>query len=417
MWVRFYKHVCLFSGGISSGLHNDRNGDTANVLIKNPYWSSSPEFIHVKSNRQGTENRLGVEDIRGFGVDDKIYFSAVVDRDVKPREVGFLDNSNKPVLVKDTVFLLVLVRGEKSLYQYQSVIENNNFYIGSREDPQLLVYTKYIREEYDGNYKRENEKYKGQLIYYMNDCMEMIERINKVDYFALDLLEVFEDYYKYCGSEERKDQLKASYPNRKTVAGLLGGLTLAAIDYQGYGLNYPELTNDLPLTFDWTLGLFVDFKFNPDQDHLSFYNELSYTQFSFKEYKLDKSDGEYEYYINRHIENKYVRFNMMLRYCFLREAYDLYVGAGISNNLLVGKKNINEYQKVGLNRQVLYEVRPNTRVYVPGITVGLGANFNKLGFEFRFVRTSPHKDVRYENVKTFMNQYNLLISYKLGKGN
>ena len=92
-------------------------------------WGKNPQKISFRKQAEGKKIRYAPTDIKEFGVEDEVYVSAIVDTEVSPVKVGYLEYNPNLNIKRDTVFLQKMIGGEKSLYYFKSSKDKENFYI------------------------------------------------------------------------------------------------------------------------------------------------------------------------------------------------------------------------------------------------------------------------------------------------
>lgn len=387
-------------------------GDTNKVLIHYQNRISTPEQIKVKQSPDAGIVTLGAEDISGFGVAGDVFIKATVEHDTRLREVNDLDHNKDPKLVTDTVFLQLLVEGEKSLYLYRDRQRQDNFYIRQDDRPVLLVYTKYLYEDETATYQRENQTYKGQLINYMKDCRAVFEQINKADYQTSSLLSVFDYYYVNCAEpdvpeyvfDKNKLKLKFRY-------GLFAGYSMSKIHFTGQPVqNYYLVESDFPISNDYVLGGFIEMVFPWGKGKLTFNNEIEFTRFKTSAYYIDyRSEAQqYEYSTDFHFN--VMRVNSMLRYLIPIRNLNFYVNAGLSNQFLAEKQNQTYFVKtITGNEYGHWQTGVDTESYAMGLIAGMGLRYSGVFAEFKYQTTDQL--TRIMNLEFSWNQYTFTLGY------
>lgn len=390
----------------------DREGDTSRVLIRHQNKQLTPEHIHIRQSPNSEPQKLGVEDISAFGMEGDVFIRAVVERDTRFRNVKNLDHNKDPKLVTDTVFLQLLVNGEKSLYLYRDQQKQDNYYIWQDGRPVLLIYTQYLYEDETAKYQRENQTYKGQLINYMKDCRAVFEEINKADYETSSLISVFDYYYENCSEhpapeyifDKNKLKLKFRY-------GIFAGYAMSKIHFEGNSVGYYNLIDaDFPNSHDFTAGGFIDLVFPWGKGNFSLNNELEFTQFNTSVYYLDYRSENQQYAFDTDFEYGFIRINSMLRYAIPIRKITVYANAGLSNQFVTEKLNQTYFVKtITGNEYDEWRTGIDTEPYIQGLLLGMGVRYSGIFAEFRY--NSSDQLTRITSITFNWNQYTFTIGY------
>jgi hypothetical protein len=151
------------------------NGDTLLGQIDYQEWAINPQKISFKKGNESKVKYFGAKDIAGFVINEKneYYESAAVEINMETIDPKFLpifeskrDAFNKFKPVRDTVFLLVLEKGELNFYEY---IDKNrtHFFANKKNEPikELVIRKVFIDDELVFLYD-----YRSQLRVLMGTC-------------------------------------------------------------------------------------------------------------------------------------------------------------------------------------------------------------------------------------------------------
>src|SRR6056297_4162257 len=139
------------------------NNDTVQGFINHQKWKVNPKKIAFKKNMQSEVKIFKPLEIKEFRVGNSFYTGQVEDIETSPVATSRLEEGPKLNLERDTVFLEVLFKGDKSLYHYGTRKGKDNLYIKRNDSIELLVYKNYYIIRFEGKYQQEKNTYKGQL--------------------------------------------------------------------------------------------------------------------------------------------------------------------------------------------------------------------------------------------------------------
>ena len=295
------------------------NGDTAKGFVDYRFWNSNPDNVSFKNAMGEISINYFPLEIREFGVFGEIYTGAIIQTETSLTSI--LEIGSELKMQTDTTFLKTLIAGSKSLYYYKSLSGKESFYFRHENQFEWLVYKKYLKEYEGGFIVSENNKFKGQLAVYLDDCSEMVSKLNKLKYTRKSLEKVFLDYYSCRNTDFSFNNFTSnsdSYAAKKAnnilpEFGILGGLSVSAIKFEGTSPKY-IIYGDFKPSFNISGGVYMDLVFVRTNSRVSINNELLYYSYKF-------SDSYYEYVSPQHITDSYtelgfssVKFNSMLRY-------------------------------------------------------------------------------------------------------
>ncbi len=228
-------------------------GDTIKGMFSASRWDTAPK--QVSFNGPNGKEVYTPLDIKLFYVAGEYYESAIVNVDHSTGNLQNMNYSAQPEFVKDTLFLQVIFRGNKSLYYSKNVKGWKYFFIKDGINPiEQLVYKKYlIDHKIGGGYKTytvENNFYIRQLKVLFSECPTLGPNVEKTKYEMSNLESLFNKYAK-CADETVEEVEKIKNFN---------------IGFQGiFGLNVSSIKfkSDLLAFRAFTEGDFES-KFSPD---------------------------------------------------------------------------------------------------------------------------------------------------------
>lgn len=179
--MRFFLILFLFI--FCTTITKGQNSTTTGYIIKDQD-SIKGSFIYNSSElfpQSVLFNNISYtpSEIQGFGYEGNHFISA-----------RLADNFK---------FLKVIIDGKTGLYAFHDVTET---YVLKFEGEYYILDNKLTTQLINGNsYEKESNKYKGKLLFFFQDCPDVIEKVNSLKYRKNDLIKVVLDYKK-CKNEE-----------------------------------------------------------------------------------------------------------------------------------------------------------------------------------------------------------------------
>ncbi|MEZ4917879.1 MAG: outer membrane beta-barrel protein [Saprospiraceae bacterium] len=383
------------------------SGDTLTGLIDYRNWDVNPKLIDFKTSESDQLQRFNPTQISSFYVHNELYVSGIVDVEKSPIRIDDLAEGPRPDLARDTIFLQALVQGTKSLLYYNTPYGNNNFYIKQNGSFDLLIYKKYIKKEGGKRLIAENNRYIGQLLYYLQDCAALRSKIQNAPYDPKKLVELFNQYYWCVGQ-------KYSYRKEKEKKSLEWGLTLGgtitSLTFSGDG--FPSLSGtDFSKSVNFTKGVFLNLPIARTQNKVSLQNELVFTKFEVSGIYTDFRNPDYYFIDTMHLGYSHMKLNTLFRYTVPAGKMHVFFQAGISNGLGVTisnyKKTFSKFystERTETSRAIML-----TRLYEQGLVFGAGLKYKKLALEVRNERGNGMS--AYTGLKSKTNRLSCLLSY------
>ncbi len=368
----------------TSGYIVNKEGDTIQGSID--YRNNSLNRIRFKDLKNGTINSYTPESIIAFKVDNDIYKSANIET----------NTSSAPV------FLKTIVEGEKSLFSYEQLNERIEFYIKNNEEYILLVFNK---EAYT---LKKNEKFKGQLTFYLNDCPSINSHTERASYNAASLGNVFEKYYECTGNtvDYKKDT------KIKIEKGVIAGVSITSLKFNDNDTS-PYLNSKFKTSTDFTGGVFFDISLSQKEKKWSLYNEILY--YSYKtsnEYEDIENENIYTT-TNTKISHSFIKMNNLARYNFpVGKNLSMHFNAGLTNGFVITEEN---YKRVERNVYSVQTISTGPALSFPrnhefGYMLGLGLKNNRLTYQVRYENTSG---VSGDSAVSSMSKFYLLIGLRI----
>jgi hypothetical protein len=351
-------------------------------------------------------------DIKGFGVFDEIYESAIIQTENSPVSTMELNYNRELDIRTDTAFLQAVVKGVKSLYFYKNNLGKEQFYIRYDTGYELLVYKKYLKDEDGRSVIIENKKYIGQLTIYLGECATIREKLEGAGYQKNSLENIFLSYYKCTRAEIRFHKKTEKVV---TSLGVIAGASLSALTFRSGDEEeaFAYLINaNYKMSVNFTAGLFFDVILSRNNGKWSICNELIFTSYKV-DGRYDEFESENKYtYTSTTLGYSYLKMNNMVRFKYPVGKLFIYLNAGISNGYAVIEKNYKKKESK-LYTQVRIEegkALNDARRYELGFNGGLGTKFKRYSFEIRYENANGMST--YTSLKSTTNRFYLLLGFK-----
>lgn len=387
-------------------------GDTVQSYIDDKNWVRNPKQIRVaQSPESSTFKTLSTSEINGFGLaTGDVFVREVVQIDKSPVRVNMMKVDSAPLIVTDTVFLRVLVRGKLNLLFIEDENAKEHFYIQKQEGGQpeeLAIYRSLVMQN-GTKMLSKIEAFRELLSRHMQGCPEATKHIASVPLKAAPLTRLFAEY-NACFSSPEEFYLA---PKEKVVfkVGAVAGLmpTNLKIKYSK-DTKYALTPGDLSQSY--TFGLSVNAVLPRANGQWSIYNEIAW-----KNYHANEEFEETDYfndYRREKIDFKmgYLGLNTMLRYQLQSPTLKPFISVGVANNWNISNNNFN----VSYTRSNTIEDTKNEpflkyiRRFEQAILFGAGVEIKKVRAEIRMERGNGMSP--YTTPTTPRNSVNILLGY------
>jgi hypothetical protein len=360
----------------------DNQLDTIQGLIDYRNWERNPETITFITAIDHPEQLYVVKDLKQFAVKNEIYLSAVVDKMDISNFHGLMEYNADIKLKKDTVFLQMLVRGEKDLLFLKDRDGIEQFYVQTDTSLTLLKYKEYKVEKDGGVSLAENKTYIGQLILTLSACNTIRTIVKDPEYKKTDLIKVFREYHDCIHQAVEYEKKKV---RNGVKIGLLAGFSTTTVKIN----SSTHYLKDIPLesSTDFSAALSFDFRLSRSPSRWSLAEEILYTSYLTGGYYDDpQNPGAIE------LGFSYMKINNMLRYTLPVGSFSIFGNAGISLSSLVHEVNVKHEESIfhpPLDVRAFQDVKGTERGYL----LGIGARYKLFSLHLRF-----------EGTKGFSNQ-------------
>lgn len=329
------------------GFFIDNSGKRTDCLIKNLDWRDSPKQIEYKVGQGGMAHTLGMKQVKEFGITGVSHFvRETLKMDFSIPEVGHLTFKKNLKLEEHTVFLKVLVEGEKSLYQYRnSGVEKFFYKDGKNGEIVQLIYTKYY--VYD---KKDNEKkiatnafYRQQLYNLLGSSRLTQSSFMNLAYKKAPLIKIFLEYYKHKKSpytffkKKKRDAFNLTAKYHFISSSYSFGHTTVRMDRYGELQETTVYSKDFGRHQMHTLGL--------ELEYILPYNKNKWGVFiEFISLSAKYNLKEVTYHSDSGLNYQAISIPLGLRYrMFLNDNFILYTDTAVNSYFPFGSSYYNKY--------------------------------------------------------------------------
>jgi hypothetical protein len=363
-----------------------------------------PDHIVFHPNEKGFKTSGQNAAIQRFYVGGDSYVRAIVKVEKSPDH----STDSKLNLVTDTVFLLVLAEGPKSLYCYTDKNKKENFYIYEDSTFQFLKYKKYERMVNGEVVTAEWKVFQDQLSAYLGDCETTASRATRARYVKSSLLKLFHQYYECRNLTGNLKKIE-----RATVSwGIVAGYSTTNVDITSATFEHLDKTEFDPSSSAGG-GIKMNLVMPKTRKMLIITNELLYSGYDVKgAYTDSESENVYSVYTT-HFAYSYIKLNTLIQFDIPIKQFGIFIKTGVSNGFAVAQTNQSTEERVFYDQLVVKETKAiaSARGYEQGFLLGGGIRYGRLSVEGRFESGDGMSKVAAINSKT--KRTGFLVSYRI----
>lgn len=387
--------VCFFASSFQAvfgqknyqpGIIVTNDSDTVVGYIDYQQWERNPSSINFKTIIATKQKNYFPDDLVSFEVSDDIYISREIEVTKSPRKTDNISYDVEYPTETKQAFVLVLVSGSGSLYKYVDEMGTDHYYIETQEQPLLeLIYFKYYKKINGTRVIKENTKYKGQLIAYLNDCPSIIDKINKTIYKSEALKKMV---IKYNQCKNINDIYVKEKEKTKYRFGIFTGITFSTINFNTEAETFKYLWDANYNNSLWpTAGILVILEPARGRGKWTVYFDLHVkNQYHNTKYTDYKHENQYTNY-DINVGTTSLKFTAIGRYNFVGSKITPYLGAGMHFSYTLAYQNQKNYEKI-LYESVVIDSEPIFYNGVPDFDLGFafsaGAKYRKFCLDLRF---------------------------------
>lgn len=387
----------------------DIHKDTIKGFVDYRNWDKSPMAIVFKTLPDSEKKVYTPADIESFSVAGESYIRAIVTVDDSPFRENELTVTQIPQYRTDTVFLQILINGAKSLFYLKDQNLKVHFFIYQKGVYETLVFIKYLQNVDGGGAVKTNEKFKGQLTLYFQDCPSIQKKINYAGYSKDDLISLFKEYYKCT-----QNTIVYQSPSEKVKSdfGIFAGLSLTNLKFTGTNDFNSIIYAGYPLSYNFTAGGFFNIVLPRTRERWSINNELMFSSFNVSGYYRDTPNPDIYTESYSSLGRYYITLNNFLRYKYPIKKMFVFLEGGISNGIAVSETN--NMEEVSHIYSATYFIESaalkNARSIETGFILGLGATISHYSCELRIERGNGMSTFMY--LASPVIRCSLIIGYK-----
>ncbi|WP_139337751.1 outer membrane beta-barrel protein [Pontibacter indicus] len=316
-------------------------------------------------------------------------------------------------IVRDTVFLRVLVKGKVSLYTLNEPDAQERIYVQKEgEAPVELVYRSVLKRSGGKSGIVKLPVYRGMLNTKMTDCQDLANKVNQVAFKPSALKNLVQDY-NMCASGVEGNYV-ATEEKVKFNIYTLGGVSYTFLNINGHpnrALNEPKFTG-----MSYSLGASLLATLPRRHGRYALVGELLYKSY--------QTEGTFRH-INQQTEQVYTKYtttfqmnqvaiNVLGRYRFLDRSIRPYVSLGVGNNFLLSDNSHQEVYSPSYpteNRKRDNPMANIMRKHEQTLLLGIGGEWKRLQAEIRLEKGNGFSAA--EGVKTANNAVAIRLGYRM----
>jgi hypothetical protein len=402
----------------------NNNGDTISGYIEYLEWGRNPLKISFKKSENSEPTVYTPEDLLAFQFEDFIYRSRTVTISNMPRTAEQATFNNIADSTASKNFLLLLIQADLSLYQLIDKKLTDYYYIeaDSKTANELIYFKYYVNQSNGSRLLNTNNKYKGQLIYYLQACPDINPQIQKTGYTKYELFELVKEYAICAGLKiEYEYNFKQTFTTKskqkRLKIGAYAGGSYSKIKFKEEDGQYDYLwlrQTDFPGSINPAFGLLMNIEPAAAKGKWAIVLDILIKSYSTSAtYFYQLTEDWYRQY-DMQFAYTFLNFNPMFRYYF-RSEKDLkpylnaggYLGSTIRNN---NETNLTEY----IRGNYSYESESYSSYFDSGISFGGGIKFNKFYFDLRYTLGGFSLYKSYD-IKSSTQSLFFLVGYQIYK--
>ena len=386
----------------------DLKGDTSDYLILFEDKFRNPDVILYRKKESDEGKYFAPEEVKGFEIEDREFVSTIADLEISPYKSSELNSNGGLKIIKDTIFLQKLISGDKTLLFHRSLSGKVNFYIDDNGDYVLLKHKLFLKK----TRVVENKEYSIQLIKYLEDCPDLIEKIQSTKYEQSDLVKLFKKYFQCKNAKPAYN-----FEQKKIIPkfNLYTGMTSTNLRFTSNSAAVFHLTKgDFESSINFTGGIGMGLILPLNKYRFSLNTELLYTSYNIKGNYVNEIYTGYTIENNTSFEFSQVAFNYMLRYSIPLEKAIVFANAGyfINFNINESDAHIEDVSVSGniSTREGYTFGEDGLRMHEKGPSLGIGVRYNKFSLE---LRGAISKDIiTYIAIGGYTKRFTFLAGYQ-----
>jgi hypothetical protein len=382
-FLLFFTYFAQSQGNYQSGYLLSNSGDTLRGLIDYNKWENNPEVILFKKSNDDPQQKFNPLSIKGFGVDAAAYQSAIVQTRIWKLNSSNLSYEKNFETKLDTVFLEALIKGTKGLYLLKKTNLSDQFYIKEGDKFDLLIFHTFLKKQNDKDIVTENNKYVGQLSFYLQDCANIQSELKGLKYAKSSLEKLFLNYYK-CTQSKAFFQNTADKIERKI--GILAGLTASTVDFKSEFKDYIYLAKaNFSTSVRLTLGAYWEIDIFRKNKRWTLPVEVMLTSYGITGKFDNIINPEYYQKYDSKLSLTYLKANTQLRYIIPIKKSSIFLNSGLSVGYVIASRGTLSSYNYTYGREDNYKdpLFKDSRSFELGFLAGLGFKKGRFTYEIR----------------------------------
>jgi hypothetical protein len=316
-------------------------GDTLKGFIDYRKWDKNPTEIRFKSAEQDKYVTYDLANTSAFGVMDSHYIRATTAIDTSSANINQLTYLTEPEIKMQTMFLLRLVDGSKSLLYYKDDNAKVNFFIKNGENEySFLLYKQFFKDRDGAKVIAANKKYLSQLTAYLTDCPSIASKLNNVSYNRSSLVSLFEDYY--LGINTAAVYTKKTDEKKPAEWGIILAASLTQFSIKNSNL-IPFDNLDGQTSVNPVVGVTYELFFPGNNNSWSLINEVAYTSYVVKDHRITAQSPSISSDDDAKFGYSFIKISNMLR---LKFSGSFFANAGVANGIAISNTNYTKSKSV-----------------------------------------------------------------------
>ncbi|WP_299777950.1 tRNA modification GTPase [uncultured Formosa sp.] len=371
------------------GYFIDNSNKKINCLIKNNDWKNNPIQFDYKLSENSEEKNLTLKTVKEFGIfNTSKYIRKTVNLDRSIDITSELTNERNPIFNKEKLFLKVLIEGKANLYSYEDGNLKRYFYNKDNVVIEPLIYKRYKTSNNTiGTYYR----FRQQLLVDLK-CEDISSSyIEKVDYKASDLVNIFKKYNECNGTE----YVNFEQNDKKVLFNLniRPGLNISS-----FSTNNNLGSNSRNLDFKNKTG----FRFGLEAEFIMPFNKNKWALIIEPTYQYFNAEKKNTYDDLISVDYKSIEIPIGIRhYLFLNDTSKLFINGSFALDFSFNSEiKYTEYNSLDLKSGSRY-------------VVGIGYKYNNIySAELRYL-TGKDMLSNYRSWESYYNTVSIILGYKL----
>ncbi len=374
-----------FEKGYFIGLDDKR----VDCKIMIPEWNRTPTEFLYKLNDSAEVRNAGPSSVKEFGVGEgSKLISAMVDLDISSDDEANPSEIQEPDWYKQRIFLLVLVDGEASLYEYNQTTIKRYFYKGKKQPLGQLINKIFRFKDDNPDMIRTNASFRQQLWQNVRIEGEGMETIEKLEYDKSDLVRYFTEYDQKSGVPYTVKKRKKESPGFSLRITPGGSYSL----FKVVNYYYQEQVFDFPGQLGFRLGMEAELIIPYTNRTVGLVLEPTYQYFNVSAMSMGQEMS---------VKLSFIEFPVGARYYLfftkdLRGFADIYYIPGFA---------------VNFNSEVTLDGSPTDVSFKRSIAAGTGIAWKRFGAEFRWYSNKNILNGMYLASK--YSRFCFILSYQL----